>query len=44
MMKSRQALVDYMTHLGLNHLMSEGHHYGPQPGLDGGTRDDWTPV
>jgi alpha-glucuronidase len=44
MMRSRQAVVDYMTPLGLHHLMAEGHHYGPQPWFDGGTRADWTPV
>jgi alpha-glucuronidase len=44
MMKSRQAVVDYMTPLGLHHLMAEGHHYGPQPWFAGGARADWTPV
>lgn len=44
MMKSRQAVVDYMTPLGLHHLMAEGHHYGPQPWFDGGARADWRPV
>lgn len=44
MMGSRQAVVDYMTPLGLHHLMAEGHHYGPQPWFDGGRRADWTPV
>jgi alpha-glucuronidase len=44
MMKSHQAVVDYMTPLGLHHLMAEGHHYGPQPWFDGGKRADWTPV
>ncbi len=44
MMKSRQAVVDYMTPLGLHHLMAEGHHYGPQPWFGGGPRIDWTPV
>jgi alpha-glucuronidase len=44
MMKSRQAVVDYMTPLGLHHLMAEGHHYGPQPWFDGGKRADWRPV
>jgi alpha-glucuronidase len=44
MMKSRQAAVDYMTPLGLHHLMAEGHHYGPQPWYDGGKRADWRPV
>jgi alpha-glucuronidase len=44
MMKSRQAAVDYMTPLGLHHLMSSGHHYGPGPWVDGGPRADWTSV
>jgi alpha-glucuronidase len=44
MMKSRPAVVDYMTPLGLHHLMAEGHHYGPQPWFDGGKRADWRPV
>ena len=44
MMASREAVVDYMTPLGLHHLMGNGHHYGPQPWYAGGTRADWTPV
>ena len=32
MMDSREAAVDYMTPLGLHHLMARGHHYGPGPG------------
>lgn len=31
MMGSRQAVVDYMTPLGLTHLMGTDHHYGPAP-------------
>ncbi|MEJ2274598.1 MAG: alpha-glucuronidase family glycosyl hydrolase, partial [Woeseiaceae bacterium] len=31
MMRSREAVVDYMTPLGLAHLMGTGHHYGPAP-------------
>ena len=31
MMGSREAVVDYMTPLGLHHLMATGHHYGPGP-------------
>ena len=31
MMGSREAAVDYMTPLGLAHLMAAGHHYGPGP-------------
>ena len=44
MMNSREAVVDYMTPLGLHHLMAAGHHYGPAPWVDGGPRADWTPV
>ncbi len=44
MMDSREAAVDYMTPLGLNHLMARGHHYGPGPWVDGGPRADWTSV
>jgi alpha-glucuronidase len=32
MTASREAVVDYMTPLGLHHLMGHGHHYGPGPG------------
>ncbi|PZT26901.1 alpha-glucuronidase [Stenotrophomonas maltophilia] len=44
MMDSREAAVDYMTPLGLHHLMARGHHYGPGPWVDGGPRVDWTSV
>ncbi|WP_447906863.1 alpha-glucuronidase family glycosyl hydrolase [Stenotrophomonas geniculata] len=44
MMDSREAVVDYMTPLGLHHLMARGHHYGPSPWVDGGPRADWTSV
>ncbi|WP_428993238.1 alpha-glucuronidase family glycosyl hydrolase [Stenotrophomonas maltophilia] len=44
MMGSREAAVDYMTPLGLHHLMARGHHYGPGPWVDGGPRADWTSV
>ncbi|MET0716777.1 MAG: alpha-glucuronidase family glycosyl hydrolase [Pseudoxanthomonas sp.] len=44
MMGSRQAAVDYMTPLGLHHLMGRGHHYGPGPWVQGGPRADWTSV
>jgi alpha-glucuronidase len=42
MLASREAAVDYMTPLGLHHLMAEGHHYGPAPWFSGGRRADWT--
>ncbi|WP_434026685.1 alpha-glucuronidase family glycosyl hydrolase [[Pseudomonas] boreopolis] len=44
MMGSREAVVDYMTPLGLHHLMGRGHHYGPAPWVSGGPRADWTSV
>lgn len=33
--------VNYMTPLGLHHLMVEGHHYGPDPGFNSAPREDW---
>ena len=43
LMASREAVVDYMTPLGLAHQMARGHHYGPAP-WDTGLRPDWMPV
>lgn len=43
MLASREAVVDYMTPLGLHHQMAVGHHYGPGPWVDEG-RPDWTSV
>lgn len=43
MMASREAVVNYMTPLGLTHLMGTGHHYGPAPWVDDLGRADWTP-
>lgn len=43
MEESREIAVDYMTPLGLHHLMGAGHHYGPGPWVDKG-RADWTSV
>ena len=44
MMGSREAVVDYMTPLGLHHLMARGHHYGPGPWVDNMSRADWNSV
>jgi alpha-glucuronidase len=44
MMGSREAVVDYMTPLGLHHQMARDHHYGPGPWVSGGPRPDWTSV
>lgn len=41
MMVSREAVVNYMTPLGLVHIMAEGHHYGPGPWVDNLPRADW---
>ena len=44
MLGSRQAAVDYMTPLGLAHLMATGHHYGPAPWVADLARPEWNPV
>ena len=36
-----EACIDYMTPLGLHHIMKEHHHYGPDPAFDTGVRKDW---
>ena len=44
MIASREAVVNYMTPLGLNHIMGYGHHYGPAPWYNKAPRADWNPV
>jgi alpha-glucuronidase len=44
MMASREAVVNYMTPLGLAHLMDTGHHYGPGPWVSKLARPEWNPV
>ena len=44
MMGSREACVNYMTPLGLHHIMQAGFHYGPQPSYAKSSRLDWTSV
>nr|WP_256869427.1 alpha-glucuronidase family glycosyl hydrolase [Sphingobium lactosutens] len=44
MMGSREAAVDYMTPLGLAHVMDTGHHYGPGPWVADLARPEWNPV
>src|SRR5256886_1168084 len=39
MLVSRDAVVNYMTPLGLAHQMARGHHYGPGPWVTGGRAD-----
>ena len=44
MMDSREATVNYMTPLGLHHIMAANIHYGPGAWwAPKGTRADWTP-
>ncbi|MEO8110089.1 MAG: alpha-glucuronidase family glycosyl hydrolase [Ginsengibacter sp.] len=44
MIASREAVVNYMTPLGLHHIMGFGNHYGPAPWYDKAPRADWNPV
>ncbi len=44
MMASREITVDYMTPLGLHHIMGYNHHYGPGPWIKDKPRADWTSV
>lgn len=44
MLRSHETLVNYMTPLGLTHIMYNGHHYGPMPWGNTLNRPDWNPV
>ncbi len=44
LLSSREAVVDYMTPLGLAHLMATDHHYGPGPWVDDLKEANWNPV
>ncbi|MBS1786229.1 MAG: alpha-glucuronidase [Acidobacteria bacterium] len=44
LVESHEAVVDYMTPLGLHHIMWAGHHYGPAPWWNKEKRDDWNPT
>lgn len=44
MLQSHETLVNYMTPLGLTHIMYNGHHYGPMPWGNTLSRPDWNPV
>lgn len=44
MLSSHEAIVNYMTPLGLHHIMGYGHHYGPAPWYNKAPRADWNPV
>lgn len=44
MLASREIMVNYMTPLGLHHIMGYGNHYGPAPWYNKAPRADWNPV
>ena len=44
MLASREITVNYMTPLGLHHIMGWDHHYGPGPWIKNKPRADWTSV
>lgn len=44
MIMSREAVVDYMTPLGLAHIMATNSHYGPGPWVSDLARPEWNPV
>ena len=44
MLASREITVDYMTPVGLHHIMGWSHHYGPGPWIKDKPRADWTAV
>ena len=44
MLASHEAVVNYMTPLGLHHIMGWDHHYGPGPWVSNKPRADWTAV
>jgi len=41
---SHETCVQYMTPLGLHHIMATGHHYGPGPWVKELSRPEWNPV
>ena len=44
LMKSREAIVDYMMPMGLHHQFADNHHYGPGPWIHHeNLRLDWQP-
>ncbi|MES2277516.1 MAG: alpha-glucuronidase family glycosyl hydrolase [Bacteroidota bacterium] len=43
MLQSRENTVNYMTPLGLHHIMAANSHYGPGPWMNNLPRVDWNP-
>jgi alpha-glucuronidase len=44
MMGSWEACINYMTPLGLHHIMQADFHYGPEPQYSKASRADWNSV
>ncbi|EKF55196.1 alpha-glucuronidase [Galbibacter marinus] len=44
LIESREAVVNYMTPLGLHHMMDTDHHYGPGPWVSELPRPEWNPT
>jgi alpha-glucuronidase len=44
MLRSREIYVNHTTPLGLNHVMGQGIHFGPEPWLSRSARPDWTSI
>ncbi|SHI59514.1 alpha-glucuronidase family glycosyl hydrolase [Pseudozobellia thermophila] len=44
LIKSREAVVNYMNPLGLHHIFDTGHHYGPGPWVSELSRPEWNPT
>lgn len=44
LINSRETVVNYMTPLGLHHIMDTNHHYGPGPWVSDLSRPEWNPV
>lgn len=44
LLNSRENTVNYMTPLGLHHIMGWSHHFGPAPWTKNKPRADWTSV
>ncbi|QKJ33157.1 alpha-glucuronidase [Mucilaginibacter mali] len=44
MLQSRENTVNYMTPLGLHHIMAATGHYGPGPWDNNLSRADWNPI
>ncbi|MEL6718696.1 MAG: alpha-glucuronidase family glycosyl hydrolase [Bacteroidota bacterium] len=41
---SHETCIQYMTPLGLHHIMATGHHFGPGPWVSELGRPEWNPV